>query len=242
MRMTISTTTRLSALLCAVTLFAPVATPFGDNDGGLDLPTTHGAGAGGSGESSNNMSEGASGGEPTSIGDAPVLVFGQGGIDEGLREDAGTLRFEDAILGEQGDLGGDEPTNDLQLGGDDAAASQDASGVAIQGSLTVPAELVGSASLLPPSLSAANAALIVVDSDPDASLDELLAGQVALDSWHLTGVPTALDVGRFADLATQLGPGVQVTFLVASLDLQGGLHLSGVRVDTSDGQVEFATH
>jgi hypothetical protein len=239
----LTTTLSIVALLVAT---CPVATPFGDNDGGLDLPGMQDSDTGdGSGDTSN---------QSTSPEDT-LGVVSLAGADIMIVETVDPVRGKISLstdLSVAMSFDTDPTTADqaqaTQSTGDGLTAASEGMAVSIQGGITLPAQSPYDRHLIGPADAAASVSLIVVDSDPGASLDAMLDGNVLLDDLHLVSVPTSLDLDEFAGwvakkaaMLSPTGAEVKVTWVIASIDSLGELHLAAARVSTLGGDIEVIT-
>jgi len=250
-RHSLTTTIWIVTLLVAA---SPVATPFGDNDGGLDLPGMqepgnsgpgNGSGGGGSGGTSNQSSAPGSTFGVITVSGSDILVVETPDPVRGQLTLSTDLPISMSIVTTSTSGGEAQAT---QSTGDGVSASSDGVAIILQGGASLPAESQYDRHLVGPVDAAVSVALLLVDSDPGAGLDALLDGEVMLDDWRLVDVPGSLDLDEFAGWATKkagklspTGADVRVTWVIATLDSQGELHLSAARVSTQGGEIEVIT-
>ena len=238
----------LTSALCVATLLiatSPAATPFGDNDGGLDLPGLQDPGPTGSGGPGDQQSSQGSGlsivslaGTDTIIVEASDTAMGRVTIsaDEGQALSIDTSAATNAA------------TQASQTSGLGVSAAAEQGQVALQGGLLLPEQSPFGRHLHSPADAVATVAFVLVDSDPAASLGALLNSNVLLDQWHPVADPAALDLDEFAQLvqtkASMLSPNgedVRVSWVVGTVDSTGQLHFTATRVSTLGGPIEVVT-
>ncbi|MFT7462226.1 MAG: hypothetical protein ACI9EF_000564 [Pseudohongiellaceae bacterium] len=244
----------LTTALCVATLLiatSPSATPFGDNDGGLDLPGMQDPGTMPPGDAENSTNNNEQQENLYTLGTIPVAGA-----------DTVVVGVPDAAVGRVV-IGGDplismsvatstdinSSTQAAQSSGLGVMASVGVGEVSLQGGLLLPAQSLFERYLQSPVDATVTLSFLIVDSDPKASLEALLNSNVMLDQWRAVDDPSALNLDSFALLvqnkADLLGPNgedTRVTWLVATLDSLGGLHYSAARVSTLGGPIEVVTH
>lgn len=238
----------LTTALCVATLLiatSPTATPFGDNDGGLDLPGLQDPGPGGSGGPGDQQSSQGSGLSIVSLAGADTIVVEASDAALGrvtISADEGQALSIDTSAASN------SATQATQSSGLGVSAAAEQGQVALQGGLQLPELSPFGRHLHSPVDTVASIAFVVVDSDPTASLGALLNNNVLLDQWHSVAAPVALDLDEFAQLvqlkAATLAPNgedVRVTWVVGTLDSAGQMHITAARVSTLGGPIEVVT-
>lgn len=242
----------LTTAICVATLLvasSPTATPFGDNDGGLDLPGLQDPGtpgSGGSGGSSNQQSDPGNAFGVVSLAGADTVVVETSDPARG-RVTISTDQPVPLSIATSADSGSGSAA--AQSAGQGVSAAVEQGQVSLQGSAVLPGTSPYLRQLLSPADAQTSLSLILVDSDPGASLAALLNGNVLLDQWRLVDDPVALDLDGFAQLIQNQagslaasGEDVRVTWLIATIDSSGQLHFTATRVSTLGGSIEVSTN